>query len=55
MFRSICFLEPAGLRQLMGGIRKIEFSLGDGVKKFIEEEKKVAQKLREHLQKDPNH
>jgi len=42
-------LEPAGLRQLLGGIRKIEFSLGDGVKKFTEEEKKVAQKLREHL------
>tara|TARA_B100000963_G_scaffold359111_1_gene385469 strand:- start:962 stop:1804 length:843 start_codon:yes stop_codon:yes gene_type:complete len=43
-------LEPAGLRQLLGGIRKIELSLGDGVKKFTDEEKKVAKKLREHLQ-----
>ena len=44
-------IEPAGLRQLVGGIRKIELSLGDGVKKFTEEEKKVAEKLREHLYK----
>lgn len=42
-------IEPSGLRQLVGGIRKIELSLGDGVKKFTEEEKKVAEKLREHL------
>ena len=42
-------LEPAGLRQLVGGIRKIVSALGDGEKKFSDEEKKVALKLREHL------
>ena len=42
-------LEPAGLRQLVGGIRKIEVALGDGEKRFIEEEIPVADKLREHF------
>lgn len=44
-------LEPSGLRQLLGGIRKIEVSLGDGEKKFSEEEKIVAAKLRAHIPK----
>ena len=42
-------LEPAGLKQLIGGIRKIEKALGDGVKRIIEAEKPIALKLREHL------
>tara|TARA_Y100000589_G_scaffold316722_1_gene341792 strand:+ start:33 stop:863 length:831 start_codon:yes stop_codon:yes gene_type:complete len=42
-------LEPAGLRQLLGGIRKIEEALGDGKKKFLESEKIIANKLRNHI------
>ena len=42
-------LEPSGLNQLIGAIRKIEVSMGDGVKKFLEDEKKNATKLRQHL------
>ena len=44
-------LEPAGLKQLVGGVRKIEKALGDGEKTIIEAEKPIAKKLREHLQK----
>ena len=39
----------SGLRQLVGGIRKIELALGDGVKSFSEAEKSVAKNLRQHL------
>ena len=39
----------SGLRQLVGGIRKIELALGDGVKSFSEAEKRVAKNLRQHL------
>ena len=42
-------VEPSGLRQLVGGVRKIQKSLGDGDKKIIEAEKPIAKKLREHL------
>ncbi len=42
-------LEPAGLKQLVGGVRKIVIAMGDGKKKFSEKEKVVAKKLREHL------
>ena len=42
-------LEPAGLKQLVGGVRKIEKALGDGQKKIIDAEKPIAKKLREHL------
>jgi N-acetylneuraminate synthase len=42
-------VEPAGLRQLVGAIRKIEIAMGDGVKKIIEDEKPVANNLRQHL------
>lgn len=45
-------VEPMGLRQLVGGVRKIEKALGDGVKKIIEAEKPIAKKLREHLYYD---
>jgi len=45
-------LEPAGLKQLVGGVRKIEKALGDGQKKIIESEKPIAKKLREHLYRE---
>ncbi len=45
-------IEPAGLRQLVGGIRKIEKALGDGQKRIIEAEKSIAKKLREHINKN---
>ena len=42
-------IEPAGLRHLVGAIRKIEAAMGDGVKKIIEEEEPIAKNLRQHL------
>jgi len=42
-------VEPNGLRQLVGGVRKIEKAMGNGKKTFIDAEKVVAKKLREHL------
>lgn len=45
-------LEGAGLRMLCGTVRKMELALGDGVKRIIEAEKPVAEKLRAHIQKD---
>ncbi len=42
-------VEPSGLRQLVGGIRKIEIAMGDGNKKITDEEIPIAKKLRAHL------
>jgi len=42
-------VEPAGLRQLVGAVRKIEKAMGDGVKRTIEAEASIAQNLRQHL------
>jgi len=42
-------VEPAGFRQLIGAVRKIEKAMGDGKKKFLKEEDSVANKLRAHL------
>ena len=42
-------VEPNGLIQLIGAIRKIEKAMGDGVKREIEEELAVAANLRQHL------
>ncbi|MDB2469182.1 N-acetylneuraminate synthase family protein [Alphaproteobacteria bacterium] len=42
-------VEPGGFRQLVGAIRKIEMALGDGVKRTIDEEKPIAEKLRARL------
>lgn len=42
-------LETAGLRTLCGTIRKMEAAFGDGIKRVIDSEKAVAEKLREHL------
>lgn len=42
-------IEPLGLRQLVGAVRKIEIAMGDGVKKIIEDEIPIAKKLRSHI------
>ena len=42
-------VEPAGFRQLVGAIRKIELAMGDGIKKIIEGEAPIAKNLRQHL------
>jgi len=42
-------VEPAGLRQLVGAVRKIELAMGDGIKKVIEAEAPIAENLRQHL------
>jgi N-acetylneuraminate synthase len=42
-------IEPEALRRLVGGVRKIEKALGDGIKSIIEEELPIAEKLRGHF------
>jgi N-acetylneuraminate synthase len=42
-------VEPAGFKQLIGAIRKIEVAMGDGIKKMIEAEALVAKNLRQHI------
>jgi len=42
-------VEPSGLRQLVGAVKKIEKAMGDGQKRFLEEEVPIAKKLRGHL------
>jgi N-acetylneuraminate synthase len=42
-------VEPKGLRELVGAVRKIEQAMGDGEKRIIEAEIPIARKLREHL------
>jgi N-acetylneuraminate synthase len=39
-------LEPAGLRFLVGAVRKVPIILGDGVKRVLPEEELIARKLR---------
>ena len=48
-------VEPAGLRQLVGAVRKIEKAMGDGNKRVIEAEVPIAKKLREHLDWEASH
>jgi len=48
-------VEPPGLRQLVGAVRKIELAMGDGEKKIIDAEVPIAKKLREHLDWESNH
>jgi len=43
-------IEPAGLRQLVGAVRKIEKAMGDGVKRTIDAELPIAENLRQHLE-----
>jgi N-acetylneuraminate synthase len=42
-------VEPAGFRQLVGAVRKIEKALGDGALDMNPKEMPVAKKLRAHL------
>ena len=42
-------VEPAGFKQLIGAVRKIELAMGDGIKKIIEAEAPIAANLRQHL------
>tara|TARA_B110000503_G_scaffold134629_1_gene213926 strand:+ start:735 stop:1565 length:831 start_codon:yes stop_codon:yes gene_type:complete len=42
-------IEPNGLNNLVGSVRKIEKALGNGIKVFLPEEKVIAKKLRGHL------
>ena len=43
-------LEPRGLRELVGGVRKIEKAMGEEKLGYIfEEEKSIAKKLRAHI------
>jgi N-acetylneuraminate synthase len=42
-------VEPAGFKQLIGAVRKIEKAMGDGVKRTIEAETPIAENLRQHL------
>ncbi len=42
-------LEPLGLRNVVGGVRKIEMAMGDGEISVIDEEIPIAENLRQHL------
>jgi len=42
-------VEPNGLRQLIGVVRKIELAMGDGEKRVIDAEIPIAKKPRSHL------
>ena len=42
-------VEPAGFRQLVGAVRKVEKAMGDGVKRTIKAESPIAENLRQHL------
>jgi N-acetylneuraminate synthase len=42
-------LEPSGLRQLVGAVRKIEKAMGDGKIHITPQEIPIAEKLRTHI------
>jgi len=42
-------IEPNGLNQLVGAVRKISAAMGDGEKRILEDEKIIADKLRAHI------
>tara|TARA_E500000178_G_scaffold356141_1_gene431935 strand:- start:2533 stop:3366 length:834 start_codon:yes stop_codon:yes gene_type:complete len=42
-------LSPPGLKKIVPELKKVRSSLGDGVKRVLEQEKPIAKKLREHL------
>ncbi len=42
-------VEPAGFKQLVGAVRKIESAMGDGKKRIIDSEIPVAKNLRQHI------
>ena len=42
-------IEPRGMRELIGAVRKIEKAMGNGQKRIIDAEIPIAKKLRAHL------
>ena len=42
-------IEPNGLKNLVGSVRKIELAMGDGEKRIIPDEIPIAAKLRAHI------
>lgn len=42
-------LEPTGLRQLVGAVRKIDQAMGDGVIRVLDKEVPISKKLRGHF------
>ena len=42
-------LEPAGLRMLVGAVRKLEKAMGDGIIKVLDKEIPMSKKLRGHI------
>jgi Sialic acid synthase len=42
-------IEPQGLNNLVGAVRKIEKAMGDGKKRVLKSEIPIAKKLRVHL------
>lgn len=46
-------MEPAGFRQLVGAVRKIEKAMGNGKRVVNIKEIPIAKKLRAHLAFDP--
>jgi len=48
-------IEPGGLIQLVGAVRKIEKAMGDGIKRIIDDEIPIAKKLRSHINFDKNY
>lgn len=47
-------VEPAGLRMLVGAVRKIEKAMGDGLIRVIEKEVPISKKLRAHIPFESN-
>jgi N-acetylneuraminate synthase len=47
-------VEPIGLMQLVGAVRKIEKAMGNGVKRMNEKEVPIADKLRAHIKWESN-
>jgi len=45
-------LEPAGLRMLVGAVRKIEKAMGDGAIKILDKEVPISKKLRAHFKQE---
>jgi len=47
-------IQPAGFRQLVGAVRKIEQAMGDGKLGYLEKEMSIAENLRQHLPWEAN-
>jgi len=45
-------IEPAGFRQLVGAVRKIDKAMGNGIIKILDAEVPIAKKLRGHILTD---